>query len=622
MNVLVLVGAGPRASGILERLGANAPELFDGPLEVHLVDPFPPGAGRVWRHEQSPLLRMNSMAEDVTVFTDSSVTCEGPIRPGPSLAEWARTHLSAVELEPSVRDELVATEPTSFPSRRVQSAYLKWFHEVAVSSLPDGSSVSVHSTKVVRIAGSARERQRVWLADRVEPLVADVVLLVLGHLDAVVAPEHRELAEYAAAHGLTYLPPDYTADTDLSAVPAGEDVVVRGMGLAFVDLAVLLGEGRGGRFVRVNGRVEYVPSGREPRLHVGSRRGTPYHSKTGYRLRGAAPEPPRFFVASELLARPGEVDFRRDAWPLMAKEIAYGHYRELFTGHPSRVRSSWEVFSARFAELDWYGDGMRALERAAVPSEADRVDFERLDRPIDGLRFSSSEGFQQFLRDHVAADLARRSDPAHSADLGAFLAMLGVYGQFAVLSASGRLRGDDGWWHGFFSSIASGPPPDRLAELLALSRAGVVRFLGADTWVRARDGAFLAGSSSVPSHVVRATGLIEARLPVHTLPHTADPLLSSMAAAGDVTDVDGLVLVDPVDSRVVDVTGAPHPRRFAVGPYTTRKAYAAFARPNTNAPNFRQSDEVARAVLRFLAASGHRAESPRRAVTTWAGPAG
>ncbi|MFI9009362.1 FAD/NAD(P)-binding protein [Actinosynnema sp. NPDC053489] len=603
MSVVVVVGAGPRTSGILERLGANAPELFDGPLEVHLVDPFAAGAGRVWRHEQSPLLRMNSMAEDVTVFTDDSVACEGPIRPGPSLAEWARSCLSGVDLDPAVRAELEAMGPTTFPSRRVQSAYLRWFHARAVSWLPEGSSVTEHATKVVRITGSAQVRQRVWLADRAEPLVADVVLLVLGHLDTVVAPEHRELADYAAAHGLTYLPPDYTADTDLSAVRAGEDVVVRGLGLAFVDLAVLLGEGRGGRFERVDGVLRYVPSGREPRLHVGSRRGTPYHSKTGYRLRGAPPEPPRFFRAADLLARPGELDFRRDVWPLMAKEIAYGHYRELFTAHPSRVRATWEEFSARFAELDWYGDGMRALEDATVPADEDRIDFERLDRPIDGVEFPTSEEFQEFLRAHVIADVARRSDSAFSADLGAFLALLGVYGQFAVLSAAGRLRGEGGWWHGFFSSIASGPPPDRLEELLALSRAGVVRFLGANTWVRAEGGVFLAGSASVPSHVVRATGLIEARLPEHTLSLTADPLLRSLAASGDVSDVDGMVLVDAADSRIVDVTGTPHARRFAVGPYTTSKAYAAFARPGTNAPNFRQNDEVARAVLRFLAAA-------------------
>ena len=88
--------------------------------------------------------------------------------------------------------------------------------------------------------------------------------------------------------------------------------------------------------------------------------------------------------------------------------------------------------------------------------------------------------------------MARRSDPRYSADLGAFLALLSVYGELAGLMPF------DGWWHGYFSYLASGPPPDRLEELLALSRAGIVRFVGADMWVEAVDGAFLAGSPTTP----------------------------------------------------------------------------------------------------------------------------
>ena len=69
---IVVVGAGPRALGIVERLGANAGHV-GSPVErvdVHVVDPHPPGGGRVWRADQSPLLWMNSEAQDVTVFTD------------------------------------------------------------------------------------------------------------------------------------------------------------------------------------------------------------------------------------------------------------------------------------------------------------------------------------------------------------------------------------------------------------------------------------------------------------------------------------------------------------------------------------------------------------------------
>jgi hypothetical protein len=129
--VLVLVGAGPRATGLLERIAANAPELWDGNrhLRIHLVDPHPPGPGRIWRHEQSPLLRMNSMAEDVTMFTDESSTIDGPIRPGPSLAEWtsqfsgggARHAPYAEPADPDVLAELRTLSGTDFATRRARA---------------------------------------------------------------------------------------------------------------------------------------------------------------------------------------------------------------------------------------------------------------------------------------------------------------------------------------------------------------------------------------------------------------------------------------------------------------------------------------------------------------------
>jgi hypothetical protein len=75
-RAIAIVGAGPRGAGLLERLAASLPELLPPRtgLDVHLIDPFPAGAGRIWRHAQSPLLAMNSMAADVTMFTDASVT--------------------------------------------------------------------------------------------------------------------------------------------------------------------------------------------------------------------------------------------------------------------------------------------------------------------------------------------------------------------------------------------------------------------------------------------------------------------------------------------------------------------------------------------------------------------
>ena len=127
---LAIVGAGPRGAGLLERIAASVPELLPrvGALDVHLIDPYPAGAGRIWRHEQSPLLAMNSMAADVTMFTDDSVRCDGPIVSGPSMWEWAQdlregrlTGEDVADLGPelaavSARSSAASSGPRSPPS--------------------------------------------------------------------------------------------------------------------------------------------------------------------------------------------------------------------------------------------------------------------------------------------------------------------------------------------------------------------------------------------------------------------------------------------------------------------------------------------------------------------------
>ncbi len=86
---IAVVGAGPTAIGLLERLVANAPELSAAErLQVHLVDPHPPGGGRVWRAAQPSLLWANSLAADVTVLPDPSVDVQGPVGEGTTLWQW------------------------------------------------------------------------------------------------------------------------------------------------------------------------------------------------------------------------------------------------------------------------------------------------------------------------------------------------------------------------------------------------------------------------------------------------------------------------------------------------------------------------------------------------------
>jgi hypothetical protein len=621
---VAIVGAGPRGAGLLERMAASAPELHPDGLHVHLIDPYPAGAGRIWRHDQSPLLAMNSMAADVTIFTDDSVDCAGPIRPGPSFWDWAQdlcAHGDPDALGPALAAELRAVTAATFPSRRLQSAYLAAALRHVITGLPRGMRAHVHRTRATGLTEDGPV-QVVHLEDG-SALRVDAVVLASGHLDAAPTEEEHALVTRAAELGLRYLPPEQTTDSDLSVLEPGETVIARGTGLAFVDLVVLLFEGRGGRFEPEDrdGTLRYVPSGAEPRLVAGSPRGMPYHAKPHYALRAGRPPLPRFFgpQAVDALIGSGEpVELRGQAWPLMAKEIAWGWYHELFLGHPDRVRLPWAEFAARYAEPGWGTPQMAALIAAAVPDPVDRIDFAALDRPLDGVRAPDLAALQPLVRARIAEDLRQHVDPAHTPHLGAFVAMLSVYGQTTRLAGSGVLSArsrafDLARWQSFFNGVASGPPGFRVRELLALSRAGFVEFLGAGMWVDVAHGAFRAGSATLEGAApVTATALVDARLPDPSAARTTDPLLASLlregAAAEEVLVADdgtvlrntGLVRVRPGDGALIDAAGVVHPRRFAVGPHTSVKVAGAFTRPGMNAQSLRYNDAVARAVLRCL----------------------
>lgn len=388
------------------------------------------------------------------------------------------------------------------------------------------------------------------------------------------------------------------------------------MGLAFVDLLVLLTEGRGGRFEETSdGGLQYVASGREPRLWAGSRRGVPYHSKISATLRGEAPGPLRFFTAAAveaLLERHGELDFRRDLWPLIAKEAGYGYYRELLTGSPARAAMDWDEFAARYAALDWYSARREELVAAAVPDSALHLDLERLDRPLEGRRFTDRQDVQDAVAGYIEHDLALRDSPDHPETLALFLALLHVYMELGRVVLLERLNARSqqavhGWWHGFFSFVDSGPPPHRLRQMLALHRAGLLQFLGPNLEISTdeADGTFRASSPQFPG-TLAATAFIEARLPGTSVARSLNPALESLHRSGLGTEQQ-LLTADGIHStgkllvtsrhQLVDAQGQPQATVFAVGPGTSGWGAGAFARPGTNAAPFRENDALARIIL-------------------------
>ena len=610
---LVVIGAGPRAAMLLERLLARVGERER--LDVVLVDPHPAGGGRIWRHAQSPLLKLNSMARDVTVFTDESCRIDGPVRPGPSLAQWAELWrggaLPDVELDASVVDEARALRGDGFPTRRLHSHYLGWFLRRAIEGAPDGVEVSVRRGLATGVRPGTESAHIVVLDDGTE-LPADAVVYALGHNGRRPDDASQALIDAASHAGLVYVPPSFTADADLDVLDAGADVIVRGMGLAGVDLVVLLTEGRGGRFTREeDGVLRYTPSGREPRLHLGSRRGVPYRSKVSSVIRGETPT--REVLTPEaiagLLDRPGTIDFEHDAWPLIASELLHGHYRELFTAYPERVRGTWPEFREVLRAYAWDDPGLLPRIVDAVPDPRDRFDVQSLDTPLAGEDFSSAEALHHRVYAHIREDLALRTSPDHSAAQGVFVAALLSFVALAEIP-------DDRWnarsravslptrWQTFFSYIASGPPAHRLEELLALADAGVVRFLGHDVAVHVDPArGFVASGPHTPGEVV-APALADAWLPAANAALSDNPALRELAEevgtelhVADETYSGSLGrIVTDGGGRIVRRDGTAHATLFGIGPFTASTDGGAFTRPDADSLSLRVTDRIAGAV--------------------------
>lgn len=671
-GTIAIIGGGPRGISVLERLAAQlAAETGDtgggsaDTVTVHLVDDTEPGAGRVWRTNQTRTLCMNTLADAVTLFTEPGSTVTAPVVEGPTMFEWIelirgddlsetadphgaktalfRGHPAMVRGE--FHSEIAATQPESHPSRALYGEYLRWVLSVVLARIPGNLKVEVHqarATEITQVTGDdgivrdeiTLERHTsgdaAHLASSPVTVVADATVLALGWTgnepDALEGFTATSVQMHPTLH---WVRPGNPADQAVDAVGAGEEIVVRGLGMGFFDLMAMVTIDRGGRFVTdttSRSGLAYRPSGREPKLVVASHHGYPYQPKP---VLHALPSPapmPRFRSALAGLpedAPAGSVDFGETLWPAILRDAQAAYYTVLLSGRCPGHAAEADRLAAVLTVIDdpalnpWRLHTYPELQDL-VP-EDDRFDLGFYADPVATFEGKTIAELTEFLGDRLAADL-------HEANLGqdsAVKAGLQVIGSARkpaqVADEPGRFttrsrRAEYAELRRVGQMVGSGPPAFRTAELLCLVDAGYVRFLGAHPTlvVDPEQPAFAMSSPTTGDEAVFSTTLVDAWLHKPDARTSADPLTRQLRLAGRLrpfTLADGSVTtapeVDLATGRLVHPDGAVDPRVHMLGiPLLDYRADMTISpMPRTDPLMLQETDGAAVSALRIAQVS-------------------
>ncbi|MCT6736588.1 FAD/NAD(P)-binding protein [Rhodococcus qingshengii] len=622
---IAIVGAGPRGTITLERLTANIEAAGNTePVTIHLIDPFDAGPGRIWHSRQSRSLLMNTVASDITVFTDDTVTCEGPLTPGPNHYQWAKlvaTEEILAQSEESLA-EARAMRPWTYPSRVLQGEYLQWALEHIKNRAPRHVTVVHHLASAISAEEASTGGYRLDLDNHVS-LHSDSIVLAVGHFETDPTTRSVELTQSTARSNLLYVAPANASEIDLGQVQASENVILNGLGLNFFDYVALLTTGRGGYYeTGTDGELIYRSSGDEPHLHACSRRGVPYWARAEFEVESTTRYQPRYFTLDrvrQFQARSAteSLDFLRDVWPLVQKETAWVYYRTMFAalGRSAALDTLRSCFDAH----EWESPEISLCIADLVP-ESERLDWATIDQPTRGRHFTSPAEYSAWVGNRLTDDYIASSLGPEVVPIKAVAAIMrDLRDEIRQVISHGGISGHsyslhiDGWFSGLNNLIASGPPRSRIAELIALHKANVISFIGPNTTATFDDhsGRFIATSPAVTDSRISARVLIDAFLPKNDVRTATDPLIRSMYQSGkcrsfEMTNPDGTTHqsggldVESTAFRVVNADGKPHSGIYSFGPpiESVQWVTAIGARPGVNSRTLLQADLIARSILR------------------------
>ena len=624
MPSIAIVGAGPRGISLVERLAAHLRTTpLASELTLHIIDDAPLGAGRIWDTEQTRTLCMNTLAGAVTLFTEPGSTTTAPVLEGPILYEWIqllrgeRDGVSPAKLKlydafppredlaTSFAEELEQTRPESNPSRALYGAYLEWVYEVALAQLPDSVEVVQHRARAVSI-DSGEDQDTIVLSDD-STITADATVLAYGWQVPALNESERVLAD-AAQSGLHWVRPDNPVEQPVNEIPAGEKILVRGLGMGFFDVMALLTIDRGGEFVEdpsTRSGLRYEPSGEEPHFIVSSGRGYPYIPKSEYHALPPKAALARFREAVE--KQGSELNFSTELLPHILRDAYAEYYETQARVNPAALQrpladiiATIDATTVDAADLRSMAD---QLTTALEGSSTQPLDLAHWAHPL--ADFEGGD-LTEYIAEGLARDIVEAVAAADSPLKSALWAISAARKPASIAGSEGRMTWESRTstykeFMAFGQMVGSGPPLFRTRQLLALVDAGLATFLGERPQLEVGEKFTLRTQHGEAS----SAWLIDAWMHSPDVRRAADPLAVSLNGRVRAFVDHGQATGSPETTwnrRVVNPDGSEDPRLHIAGipTYAQWPDTTISPMPGTDPLMLQETDRTAGSLLATL----------------------
>ncbi len=552
---IAVVGAGPIGTYAIAHLAALLP-LAVPPMGARIAvfdRSGSPGAGEVHSDRQARTSYLNRVCGQIALAPDESNAAAGALLPPvlrSTFFEWCRERYARTG------DPDFDLRPEDVPKRYVHGVALREFFGRYVNRLRavPGVEVDVHNAEVCDVI---RDGDGFTVLARGLTVPADHVLFATGH--SWNRPTPGSLAAVLTEHGgARYVPTAYPLEERITerVAPPGRPVVVRGLGLAALDVFLHLTEGRGGRFAPVEGEpgeLRYLPSGREPSLITGvSPSGVPGCSRP-HNAKLADParlEHRGVYFTVDAVARLRRtagpcLDFDRHLLPLVLLEMAYVHYRTLLgAAFGERVRAAVDEDYRRFLAGDPTADRLLDVVEQCVDAAGGVVARFDPRAALDPLPADTADGdtdWHKRVLAHLRRDLANSvqgnvDNPVKAACDGVWRDLRGV---FSAAVDHGGLTADS---HREFvrrhlrhyNRLSNGAGIEPTRKLIALAEHGLLDLaVGPDPVVEpAPDGAgfLVTGTRTGVTRVVDV--VVEGQVHPFDPEHDVSPLYRNLLRHG------------------------------------------------------------------------------------------